>query len=378
MPLRQGILLLVRSLESGGTERQLAETAKALHQRGWNVHVGCFHDSGLRAKELREAGVRIVRLPINSFQSPVCILRGLFLFGQYVLRHRIDVMHSFDAPTNIFGALAAKLFARRVILVSQRSFRTLLAKREHMALRLMDRIADGVVVNCEAVRTHLIKDERVDPQRIRLCYNGLNTNTFFPAREHIRPENLRDGLIIGTVCVLRPEKGLDVLLKGFAIAAEHRPHLKLLIVGSGAVLGDLQRLGHELGVEERVIFQPDTRDVALWLNRMDIFVLPSLSEAFSNSLMEAMACGTPVVASRVGGNPELVRDDETGLLFDVGDSAGLAKQLVRLADDPAARQRYAAAATHLIRTELNVDSAVNRIEEIYRQYLGQVMRTQSA
>ena len=378
MPLRQGLLLLVRSLESGGTERQLAEMAKALHRRGWDVHVACFHDSGLRANELREAGVRIVRLPVKSFQSPVCILRGLFSFGRYVLRHRIDVIHSFDAPTNIFSPLAAKLFARRVVLISQRSFRTLLAKREHMALRVMDRIANGVVVNCEAVRTHLIRDEGIHPERIRLCYNGLNTDTFFPTRDHIRPENLRDGLIIGTVCVLRPEKGLDVLLKGFAIAAEQRPRLKLLIVGSGALRDHLERLGHQMGVAERIIFQPNTRDVALWLNRMDIFVLPSLSEAFSNALMEAMACGTPVIASRVGGNPELVRDDETGLLFEAGDSEGLAKQLVRLADDPTARQKYAAAATHFIRTKLTVDTAVNRIEEIYREYLGQAVRTQSA
>jgi glycosyltransferase involved in cell wall biosynthesis len=367
---RNRILLLARALGSGGSERQLVETAKALHRRGWEVHVGCFHDSGIRATELREAGVHIVRLPVTSFLSPISMLRGLFIFGRYVLQHRIDLTHSFDAPTAIFGTIAGKLFARRVVLTSQRSSRGLRTKWEHRLLRATDRVADGVVVNCEAIQRHLIEEEGVRPERIRLCYNGLNTDNFFPSRESARPGNLRERLIVGTVCVLRPEKGLTVLFRGFAIAAQQRAELKLLIVGSGAMREALESLACELGIRDRVIFQPDTHDVALWLNRIDVFVLPSLSEALSNSLMEAMACGAAAVASRVGGNPELVRDGETGLLFESGDAEGLAAQLIRLTDDPAMRHRLAAAATNFVRTRLTLDAAADRMEEIYREFLG--------
>jgi glycosyltransferase involved in cell wall biosynthesis len=365
------ILLLARALESGGSERQLTETAKALHRRGWDVHVGCFHDSGIRAAELREAGVRIVRLPVTSFLSPVSVLRGLYVFGRYVLRHNIDLTHSFDAPTAIFSALAGKLFARRAVLTSQRSSRNLRTKWERRLLRVTDRIADGIVVNCDAVRQHLITEEGVRPDRIRLCYNGLNTDKFFPARDGVRPENLRDSLIVGVVCVLRPEKGLGVLLRAFAIAAPRHPRLKLLIVGSGPMRGELEHLARELGVEDRVIFQPETKDAALWLNRIDVFVLPSFSEAMSNSLMEAMACGAAVIASRVGGNPELVRDGETGLLFESGDVSGLAERLILLAEDSQARQRLAAAGANFIRTSLTLDAAAEAMQRIYREYLGQ-------
>lgn len=378
MPPNHRILLLARALGSGGSERQLAETAKALHKRGWDVHVGCFHDSGLRAKELREAGISIIRLPVTSFLSPVSVLRGLLCFGRYVLRRRIDLTHSFDAPTAIFGAFAAKLFARQVVLTSQRSARTLRTKRELRLLRVTDRIVDGIVVNCEAVRNHLIGDEGIEAERIRLCYNGLNTRQFFPAREAVRPDNLRNALIIGTVCVLRPEKGLHVLMQAFAIAVRQYPKMKLLIVGSGPVRGELETLAQRLGVHELVVFQPDTSDVALWLNRIDVFVLPSLSEAFSNSLMEAMACGSVAVASRVGGNPELVNDGKTGLLFEPGDATGLAAQLVRLANDPDMRRELAAAAVEFIHSRLTVEAAADRMEEIYREYLGQARSAQSA
>jgi glycosyltransferase involved in cell wall biosynthesis len=159
-------------------------------------------------------------------------------------------------------------------------------------------------------------------------------------------------------------------LRGFAVAAQQRAELKLLIVGSGAMREALEGLACELGIHDRVIFQPDTHDVALWLNRIDVFVLPSLSEALSNSLMEAMACGAAAVASRVGGNPELVRDGETGLLFESGDAEGLAAQLIRLTDDSAMRHRLAAAATNFVRTRLTLDAAADRMEEIYREFLG--------
>jgi glycosyltransferase involved in cell wall biosynthesis len=302
----------------------------------------------------------------------------LLCFGRYVVGRRIDLTHSFDAPTAIFGAFAAKLFARQVVLTSQRSARTLRTKRELRLLRVTDRIVDGIVVNCEAVRNHLIGDEGIEPERIRLCYNGLNTRQFFPAREAVRPNNLRDALIIGTVCVLRPEKGLHVLMQAFAIAVRQYPKMKLLIVGSGPVRGELETLAQRLGVHELVVFQPDTNDVALWLNRIDVFVLPSLSEAFSNSLMEAMACGSVAVASRVGGNPELVKDGETGLLFEPGDVTGLATQLVRLANDPDMRRKLAAAAVEFIHSRLTVEAAADRMEEIYREYLGQARSAQSA
>lgn len=368
--MRPAILLLARALDSGGSERQLTETAKALHCAGWNVHVGCFHDDGSRATELRRAGVPVVRFPVRSFVS-VSGLAGLAAYGRYVLKHRIVLTHSFDPPMNLFGVFAGRLFARSLVVSSQRSYRTLRTSGEHKLLRITDRLASATVVNCEAMRRHLIEDEGVSPNQIYVCYNGIDTEKFRPDRDAPRPESLRGAsLVIGTVCVLRPEKGLSVLLEAFACASREVPGLKLVIVGSGPMEGELRSLTGRLGIAPDVVFQPATPDVARWLNAIDIFVLPSKSEALSNSLMEAMACGCAAVASDIGGNPELVRNSETGLLFPSGDAAALSERLCRLASDAGLRQRVAANAAAFILSGMSIRIAADRMAAIYGELLG--------
>jgi glycosyltransferase involved in cell wall biosynthesis len=363
------ILLLARALDSGGSERQLTETAKALHRAGWNVHVGCFHDSGMRALELREAGVPVVRFPVRSFVS-MSGVAGLAAYGRYVMKHRIVLTHSFDPPMNLFSVFASRLFARPLVVSSQRSYRTLRTPGERKLLRITDKLVTATVVNCDAMRRHLIDDEGVSPSRIHVCHNGIDTAKFAPARDTPRPESLRGAsVVIGVVCVLRPEKGLTLLLDAFACVSREVAGLKLVFAGSGPMKDELQALAERLGVTADVVFQPATSEVARWLNAIDIFVLPSRSVALSNSLMEAMACGAAAVASNIGGNPELVRDGKTGLLFPVGDADALAAQLRRLAADGELRKRIAETGSEFIRSEMSIETASKRMAAIYSQLL---------
>jgi glycosyltransferase involved in cell wall biosynthesis len=137
------------------------------------------------------------------------------------------------------------------------------------------------------------------------------------------------------------------------------------VVGSGELRQPLEDLARSLGVAADVHFEPATSEVARWLNAMDIFVLPSLSEALSNSLMEAMACGVAAVASRVGGSPELIREGETGLLFPAGDADALALQIRRLVSDPCLRRRLGDAGVSLIRSEMTIEKAGSTMAGIY-------------
>jgi glycosyltransferase involved in cell wall biosynthesis len=217
----------------------------------------------------------------------------------------------------------------------------------------------------------LIEEDRVPPRKIHLCYNAIDTSRFFPGPRS-RPAALRDtSLVIGVVCALRPEKGLPTLLDAFAAVHRAHPGAKLVIVGSGPVLPELEARRSALHLEDACHFEPATADVASWLHAIDIFVLPSLSEALSNSLMEAMACGCCAVASRTGGNPELIEDGRTGLLFTPGDSAGLAECLMRLASSPGLRDSLAAAGTSFIR-KFSIENSVRRMEEIYGAFLSRL------
>ena len=359
------VLLMVRQLDHGGSERQAAEIAKNLDRSRFLPHAGVFRAGGLRWRELHEAGIPVVRFPVDSLAD----LRGIPAIARYVWEQGIRLIHTFDVPTNLYAAPAARLAGCEVVVTSQRAHRGL-EPRSRPWLRLVDFLSDGVVVNCDFLRRHLVEEERTPAGRVHLCYNGINPVTFRPRGGGERPEPLQGAsLVIGVVCVLRPEKGLNTLLEAFARVKDRQPGMKLAVVGSGSCLPELCAQAQRLGIVEDCVFEPSTADVPRWLGAIDIFVLPSWSEAFSNSLMEAMACGCCAVASRVGGNPELVCEGETGLLFEAGDAAGLATALERLIARPEWRAELACNGMRRVRERFGIEQAARRMEEIYRLLL---------
>jgi glycosyltransferase involved in cell wall biosynthesis len=172
-------------------------------------------------------------------------------------------------------------------------------------------------------------------------------------------------LVIGAVCVLRPEKALDLLQEAFAHVRHLRPGMKLLILGSGPELPRLEANSQRLGLQEDCHFVPATRLVPQFLRALDIFVLCSHSEAFSNGLLEAMACGCGAVGSRVGGTPELIGDDERGLLFQQGDAGDLAAKLTTLIENEPLRRAFGARAADFARRKLSIEIAARRMADIY-------------
>jgi glycosyltransferase involved in cell wall biosynthesis len=174
--------------------------------------------------------------------------------------------------------------------------------------------------------------------------------------------------VIGTASVLRPEKGLGDLIEAFAEAEPERRKLALLVVGSGPERPALEAQAGRLGVSAYCRFISDTKDVAGWMRKMDVFVLPSHSEALSNSLMEAMTCGCAVIASAVGGNPELVTEAETGLLFPARQPKALAAALASLADEPGFRERLARAGEAKMRGSYSLEAAATRLAAIYDRF----------
>lgn len=359
---------MARELGPGGTERQLTELARSLDPSRFEVHVGCFKE-GIRADELRRHGVPILRLHITSFKNRSAFSGARQLIS-YLRKHRIRLVHTFDYPLNCFGVPVARAARVPDILSSQRADRRLIPPCYLKVLRVTDRLVSAIVVNSHAVWSEMVGTEHLSPSLLRLCYNGVDTSRFHPAARR-RVLALSDAsLVIGVVCVLRPEKDVATLLEAFAGVAARDANLRLVIVGSGPELARLENLARELRVSDYCLFQAAVSDVTSWLRSIDIFVLPSIFEAFSNSLMEAMACGCACIASRTGGNPELIRDEETGLLFEPGDSRDLAEKLCRLLDDAGLCSRLAQAGTRAIRDTFSLAASVKRMQEIYTGCLG--------
>jgi L-malate glycosyltransferase len=359
----------VRELGIGGIERDVTKLAIALDRRRFQPHVGCFYAQGLRYGELRDASLPIVELPVRSFRSP-SIYRAGAMLRDYVRSHNIGLVHSYDVPTTEFAVPLMRLYRMpTAVLSSQLGYRSMFTRADRAILRMTDRMVDRIVVNCEAMRRHMIDDERVSPGQVYLCYNGVDTRAFFPARQP-RPAAL-DGaeIVAGTICALRPEKRVDLLLSAFARIRHVRRGVKLLVVGSGPLLDDLKRHAASLGIGDDCIFEPATPDVSNWMRAIDVFVLPSDSEAFSNALLEAMASGCCPIGSRVGGTPELIEHESRGLLFERGNVEQLAAMLELAIIGDARRAAMAQAAAAFAREQLSIERAAATMGALYESLL---------
>ena len=359
------VLLLTRSLDLGGSERQVAEVAISLDQRQFRPSVACFDARGVRADDLRRAGVPVIEFAVRSFGSARTAALA-WQFGSWVRRQRVALVHPFDVPTVLFGVPLARLARVPIVLSSQRGDRRLFSRAYQRALMLTDRLADGVVVNSNYIRRVLETDFKVPAGRIHTCLNGLDMTIFQPGQRARRPDSV-GGLVVGIVAALRSEKSIETLIEAFARLRD-QSHT-LVIVGDGPCKDTLQALARRLGVLERTTFTATTVDVASWYRRIDVFVLPSINESFSNSLMEAMACGCTVVASNVGGNPGFVVDGENGLLFEPGNVTSLTGALEAVLGDAALRHRLSTAAIRTIEEGYTREQSARRFGDLYVRLL---------
>lgn len=359
---------MVRELGIGGSERDLTKLAMRLDRSRFEPHVGCLREEGMRADELRRAGIPIVRFPVTSFRSP-SFLRGVGAFRRYVQGHRIRLLHTFDVPSNIFGIAAARAAGLRPAIATQLWFLDTIPRQLWTLHRLSMRFADAVIVNSEAVHKQLVANENVKPKQIYISHNGVETDKFNTDVEPAWKEESKAASVVGAVCALRPEKRLDLLIEAFSRVKGDFPETKLLIVGSGEMQVQIEQLRDKFGLGSDSRFEPAQSDVAPWTRSIDVFVMCSQSESFPNALLEAMACGCCVIGSDVGGIPELIQPGQSGLLFRSGDVADLSEKLSFVLKDAALRQRLAANSAARAIREFSMEKAVTRIERIYTSLL---------
>jgi glycosyltransferase involved in cell wall biosynthesis len=243
--------------------------------------------------------------------------------------------------------------------------------RQDLLVRVLSRWSRAVVAVSEALRQAWLADGRLDPRLLRVVHNGVDVAAFEPRPQDRAAARRRLGWAedeagIVTVAVLRPGKGIDVLL---AALARRDVRARLLVVGDGPLRGELAAAAGGLGLSHRVHFVGHRDDVPLWLAAGDVFAHPSLEDAFPTVLLEAMAAGLAVVASRVGGVPEIVADGVTGLLVRAGDAEDLARALAEVLARPEERRAMGEAGRTRARERFSTAAWVARLEAVYDEAL---------
>ena len=226
----------------------------------------------------------------------------------------------------------------------------------------------------QGVRDHLIRDFHVSPQRARLIYNGIDLYQFQLSTSHDRQlkrkeYDVQGEPILGIIARLSSVKGIDVLIKAMPDILNVFPRTQLWIVGEGPEEAALKRLAVRLNVGDRIVFKPIVNRTSVILPIFDIFVMPSIQEGLGLSVMEAQAAGIPVVASNVGGLPDVVDDGRSGILVTPGQSRALAEKIIFLLQNPSLAQSMAREARMTIQEKFSLDQMVDKTVLFYEENL---------
>ena len=353
-PSRLRVAHVTLGLDVGGQEKLLVEFARCADRRRFDLCFVSLGGRGVLAGDLEAYGWSVEALGEPFGFRPGLVLRLARLFRE----RRIDVVHTHDERPHVYGAVAARLAGvRRVVHTRHHGMAFRLTRRQAGLVRLASQFTDRFVcVSADSARQAV--RHGVSPRIVRVLHNGIDLARF-------EPPAFREGGPVVTVARLSPEKDIGTLLKAAALATEEDPSLRLEIAGDGPCMAELRREATDIGLGGRVCFHGETRDVRALLARAGLFVLPSRTEGVSLTLLEAMASGLAVVATRVGGNPEVVADGETGLLVPPGDPATLAAAVLRLRRDDAERRRMGAAGRRRVERRFDVRRMTAAYERIY-------------
>lgn len=356
----------------GGAERDLVSIIRELDRERFTPLVACS-DQGPLLRELAQQGIQTAIIPLPPWRKTKSLLSRLPSVSQLyrlLVKEHIQLVHINDmwwVPQGYWASRLAKvpcvahirqeLEPRRIRQYRLRDLRILLA----VSGRVKQQLEHG----------------GVEPERIKVLYSGLTVSQrdrcvsgeAIRERYGIQP----DQPVIGTVAHLFPRKGYEYLLTALVKVRETIPSVKCLIVGHGdqEYTAQLQGLMRNLDLDETVLFVGNQADVWPYIEVMDIMVLPSIMEGFGIALLEAMALGKPVVATHVGGIPEVVEDGVTGRLVAPRDSASLALEILSLLGDPEKRQQMGQAGITRVKEMFTTKQFGHQLMEIYDELLEQ-------
>lgn len=356
----------------GGTELNAVRTAERLDRTRFDLDVVSLADYAPIRERYEAAGIPVRTLTLRSFKSLDYLRQGRSL-ARHLRDRRTQVFHAHDSYGNLLGVPWARAARVPGVLASRRWFRTRFQTGHGAGNRIAFRLAHRVLTNAPSVATHLASEEGVPRAKIRVVPNFLDEEAFDDATpgEAIRfraelgiPADAR---LIGIVAQLRPEKDHLTLVEAATSIVDRHPDAHLVLIGEGETREAIEARRDALGLADRLHLAGLRRGPGNLHRFFDISVLCSRTEALSNSILEAMAAGRPVVATRVGGNPDAVVHDETGLLVAPGDARALGEALARLLADPAAARALGEAGRRRARTEYTLDAALGALEGVYRE-----------
>ena len=364
------VLFMIQHLDLGGSEYHFHDLVTRLDRSRFEPHV-IYCDGRIVSERLEGLGwLPVTRIPLHRLYDPSG-WRAALRVRRYVKDHAIAVAVCFHFVADCLGVLARAGRGGLRVISSRRDMGFTRTSRQIYVGRWLDRGVDRYIAVSEAVRQAVARDERVDPAKIEVIHNGsdieaLDRDLWDATAERARRGIGADEVVIGCIANFNPVKQHLTLLEAFARLRRERPDapLRLLLAGDGPMRPAIEARIAQLGLGNRVILAGRSRQVSREYQMTDLFVLPSETEGFSNAILQAMVYRKPVVACRVGGNPEAVEEGVTGLLAPARDPAALAEALGRLVDDGDLRRRMGEAGRERAEREFSLGAMLERTQAL--------------
>ena len=363
--LRPRLLQLLATGGSGGAQESYTGLLLRLDRSQYDVRALSL-SKGAAVQRLHRLGVDVDVIDETDDEAAIRELAA------YLRRHEIDLVHAHMFRAEVIGIPAAVAAGTPVVLATVHSSRVR-SQGDMAALAALSQQIDRLIVPSAAIAEKIRREGRRTPYSV--IPNGVDLSRFaVPAP----PCTLRDEYsipceeaLVGVVARLEPEKGHRFLIEAFPGVLERAPRTWLAIVGEGSLGDELRTQAAALGspASDRIIFTGSREDISALTADLDVAVLPSLREAQGISILEAMARRKPVVASAVGGIPEVLTDGVDGLLVAPGDSAALAEAIGRLAKSPSLRERMGEAGYRTVVERFSIDAMVRQVQEVYDEEL---------
>lgn len=380
-PGRIKLLKFVTLFEIGGTERHFVSLVRRLDPSRFELSVACLRRTGAFLKEIESMRIPLAEYNIHSLRSRGAF-KEEFRFGRRVRRDQIQIVHTYGLYPNIFAIPAARLAGAPVIVASIRETGETWTPMQRRAQKFACHWADCILVNSEAVKRRLIA-EGYNREKFAVIKNGIdlarftgNGNSGRLRRELGLPAQAPLVVVLSRLDRL---KGVEYFLGAASMMSRQFPEARFLIVGNQGPDGGVYRetLEHQaarLGLGQRVIFTGSRLDVPEVLSEAAVSVVPSLSEGLSNTLLESMAVGAPVVATSVGGNPEAMEDGVNGLLVPPRDAGALARAVSLLLENRELARRLGEAGKQRVTEHFSLERMVRETENLYLTLLSRSAR----
>lgn len=369
-PIR--LVEFVRSFDIGGTEGQVVELIRGLPRR-YETRVAVTHNSGPLLEQIWQLGHFPEEFSFHGSVKKPNTAWQIARLAAWLRKQRADVVHAHDFYTALIAVPAAKLAGAKVI-VGRLDLAHFHTRAQRAALALATKGADAVIANAEAIRRMLVDEEGIPDRRVSVIHNGIDLPRFdLRMREPLRsplPEIDGAPVVVHVANMAHPVKRQEDLLHAVAKLKAQGTALHAFLVGDGPRRGEVERACSELGVGDRVHFLGHRVDVPAVLARGTFGVLCSSHEGLSNAVIEGMAASLPMVVSAVGGNPDLIVDDERGYVVPAFNPEALAGAFTKVLADPAHARRMGANARAFVQRELTLERLVDRHDALYRAVLG--------